>query len=64
MPKVKTHSGAKKRLKISKTGKILRGHASGGHNLSKKSMARKRRINATGTVEGKARTSILRKLGV
>ena len=27
MPKIKTHSGAKKRFKLSKNGKVLRGHA-------------------------------------
>ena len=27
MPKLKTHSGAKKRFKLSKNGKVIRGHA-------------------------------------
>ena len=27
MPKIKTHSGAKKRFKLSKNGKPIRGHA-------------------------------------
>ena len=27
MPKLKTHSGAKKRFKLSKTGKVIRAHA-------------------------------------
>ena len=27
MPKMKTHSGAKKRFKLSKTGKVKRAHA-------------------------------------
>ncbi|MBQ9083845.1 MAG: 50S ribosomal protein L35, partial [Clostridia bacterium] len=27
MPKIKTHSGAKKRFKLTKTGKVLRAHA-------------------------------------
>ena len=27
MPKLKTHSGAKKRFKISKNGKVIRAHA-------------------------------------
>ena len=31
MPKLKTHSGAKKRLKISKNGKVIRGHANVSH---------------------------------
>ena len=27
MPKIKTHSGAKKRFKLTKNGKVKRGHA-------------------------------------
>ena len=42
MPKLKTHSGAKKRVKVSGSGKLLRRHASKGHFLSKKSASRKR----------------------
>ena len=34
MPKLKTHSGAKKRLKISKNGKVIRGHAYTSHLLN------------------------------
>jgi len=26
MPKIKTHSGAKKRFKLSKSGKVIRAH--------------------------------------
>ena len=42
MPKLKSHSGAKKRIKQSGSGKLLRRHASGNHFLSKKSGGRKR----------------------
>jgi large subunit ribosomal protein L35 len=42
MPKQKTHSGAKKRFKISGTGKLLRRKAMQSHNLGKKSAKRKR----------------------
>ena len=42
MPKLKTHSGAKKRFKITKTGKVLRGHANKSHILNKKTTKRKR----------------------
>ena len=31
MPKIKTHSGAKKRFKLSKNGKPMRGHANKSH---------------------------------
>jgi large subunit ribosomal protein L35 len=42
MPKVKTGSGAKKRFKVTSTGKLLRRHAMKSHNLTKKSSKRKR----------------------
>ena len=44
MPKIKTHTGAKKRVKISKNGKVLRGHAFKSHILTKKSTKRKRNL--------------------
>ncbi len=44
MPKMKTHSGAKKRFKLTATGKV-RGHkAFSSHILEKKSPKRKRRL--------------------
>ena len=42
MPKQKTHSGAKKRFKITGTGKLLRRKAMQSHNLEHKSSKRKR----------------------
>ena len=42
MPKLKTHSGAKKRFNLTKTGKIKRAHAFKSHILAKKSTKRKR----------------------
>jgi large subunit ribosomal protein L35 len=42
MPKQKTSSAAKKRLKVTGSGKILRRHAMQSHNLEKKSAKRKR----------------------
>ena len=42
MPKQKTNSAAKKRFKVTGTGKILRRHAMKSHNLEKKSAKRKR----------------------
>ncbi len=44
MPKIKTHSGAKKRFKLSKNGKPIRGHAYKSHILTKKSTKRKRNM--------------------
>ncbi len=42
MPKQKTSSAAKKRFRISGTGKVLRRRAMQSHNLEKKSAKRKR----------------------
>ena len=42
MPKQKTHSSAKKRFKITGTGKLLRRKAMQSHNLEHKSAKRKR----------------------
>ena len=42
MPKLKTHSGAKKRFNLTKTGKIKRAHAYKSHILNKKTTKRKR----------------------
>ncbi len=44
MPKIKTHSGAKKRFKVTKSGLIKRGHAYKSHILNKKSTKRKRKL--------------------
>jgi large subunit ribosomal protein L35 len=42
MPKMKTHSGAKKRFKITATGKVRGRHSFTSHILEKKSPKRKR----------------------
>ena len=44
MPKIKTHSGAKKRFKLTKTGKVKRAHAFRSHILNKKTTKRKRNL--------------------
>ncbi|HEX6458368.1 MAG TPA: 50S ribosomal protein L35 [Thermoleophilaceae bacterium] len=44
MPKMKTHSGAKKRFKITANGKVRGRHAMTSHILGKKSAKRKRRL--------------------
>ena len=42
MPKQKTRSAAKKRFKVTGTGRLLRRHAMQSHNLEKKSSKRGR----------------------
>lgn len=51
MPKVKTKSGAKKRFKLTGTGKIKRKHAFKSHILTKKETKQKRNLTKTGLVD-------------
>jgi large subunit ribosomal protein L35 len=44
MPKLKTHSGAKKRFSVTKNGKIKRARAYKRHILTKKNTKRTRRL--------------------
>ena len=48
MPKLKTHSGAKKRFNLTKTGKVKRAKACTSHILPKKDTPRTRRLRAGG----------------
>ena len=45
MPKMKTHSGAKKRFKLTAKGKPVGRHGMTSHILEKKSPKRKRRLS-------------------
>jgi large subunit ribosomal protein L35 len=44
MPKTKTHSSAKKRFKVTGSGKIKRKHAFKSHILTKKTTKQKRNL--------------------
>jgi large subunit ribosomal protein L35 len=44
MPKMKTHSGTKKRFKLTATGKVRGRHSFSSHILEKKSPKRKRHL--------------------
>jgi large subunit ribosomal protein L35 len=44
MPKMKTHSGAKKRFKVTANGKVRGRHANLSHILGKKTPKRKRQL--------------------
>ena len=50
MPKMKTNASAKKRFKVTGTGKIKRKHAFKSHILTKKSTKRKRNLTKAGLV--------------
>jgi len=64
MPKIKTHKGTAKRIKITSTGKLTRRRAFGNHMLAKKSKSRKRAIHTTATVTGATAKNVKRALGV
>ncbi len=51
MPKVKTNSGAKKRFKLTGSGKIKRKHAYKSHILTKKTTKQKRRLTHSTLVD-------------
>lgn len=51
MPKMKTNSGAKKRFKLTGSGKLKRKHAYKSHILTKKSTKQKRNLTYWGTVD-------------
>lgn len=44
MPKQKSHSGAKKRFKVTASGKVMFARADRGHFLTEKSQSRKRKL--------------------
>jgi len=59
MPKMKSHSGAKKRFKVTGTGKVQARHAFSSHILEKKSPKRKRHMQLDVTlVKGDARRAV------
>ena len=51
MPNIKSNSGAKKRFKLSKSGKVIRAHAYKSHILNKKTSKRKRNLRQTTTAD-------------
>jgi large subunit ribosomal protein L35 len=64
MPKLKTHSGTKDRIRITKTGKVQRRHTAINHFLKKKSASTKRTFAGVESISGKNMKNIKRKLGV
>ncbi len=63
MPKMKSHSGATKRFRRTRNGKILRRRANANHILGKKTSKRKRRLNAPAQVDVSDKNRIRRMLG-
>ena len=64
MPKQKTHSGAKKRFKITGSGKLMRRHGMKSHILEKKSPKKKRALGRPAIVHEHDVPRIKRMLGV
>ena len=63
MPKMKTQSAAKKRFKVTGTGKLLRRPAMRSHNLEKKSPKRKRRFRKEVSADGSNVREVKKLLG-
>ena len=62
MPKMKTHSGSKKRFRKTGGGKLLARHAFTSHNLGKKTRKRKRRLSGAVEVTQQDRKRVTRLL--
>lgn len=63
MPKMKTHKGTAKRVRMTKSGKLLRQNAATHHNLSSQTARGKRAKAADSSVEGKNARNIRRAIG-
>jgi large subunit ribosomal protein L35 len=64
MAKMKTHRGAKKRFKITGTGKVMRHKAYKSHILTKKSAKRKRNLRKPTLLAAGDEKRIKKALGV
>jgi large subunit ribosomal protein L35 len=63
MPKMKTHSGAKKRFRTTARGKVIGRHAFSTHILEKKSPKRKRAHGSPALLSASDASRIKRMLG-
>lgn len=62
VPKMKTHSGAKKRFKVTSKGRVKRSHSLHNHILTKKSQKRKRHLRKAALVSPSMEKNIRRLL--
>ncbi len=58
MPKLKSHSGAKKRFKVNSNGKVKMAKTDRGHFLTEKSPSRKRKLRKGAYLSGKQAQNI------
>ena len=63
MPKMKTVASAKKRFKLTGSGRVKRQKAYGNHILTKKNAKRKRNLSQATLVDPSNEPAILRALG-
>jgi large subunit ribosomal protein L35 len=63
MPKMKTHSGAKKRFKLTANGKVRARHAGKTHILEKKSAKRRRYMDEPLILKKQDETRVKKLLG-
>lgn len=64
MPKMKTHSSAKKRFKVTGTGKVKRSHANARHLMRKKTTKQKRHLRGMLVVDASEHARIERLLTI
>ena len=63
VPKNKTHSGAKKRFKLTGTGKVKHSSAMNVHKFEEKTSSRKRRVSLDGILQSADAKKIKKLLG-
>lgn len=63
MPKAKTHKGAAKRVRVTKTGKVKFRHVNTGHLLSSRSSKRRRKNGRRGVAAASDTRVVLQLLG-
>ncbi|MDQ2722146.1 MAG: 50S ribosomal protein L35 [Actinomycetota bacterium] len=64
MPKMKTHKGTAKRIKVTGTGKLMREQANRRHLLEHKATKRTRRLDGNTNVDSRDAGRIKRLLGI
>ena len=64
MPKLKIHQGTKKRVRVTRNGKVLRRHSTANHFLRKKSKSRKRQFAGVEELSNEQSKKIKRRLGL
>ena len=62
MPKMKSHKGARKRFKVTGSGKVKRMKAYKSHILTKKTPKRKRRLRQGTTIETRGEEKNIKRL--